>query len=280
MAGDRSFNWRTGRTWPREHWLPIRSRLLGGNFKLEVIGQTAWGTRLYATTDAGTGERRFFSSLRQALFYANGLEHRGREMGESYAIGRVDFRDGDLVIDCGANYGDLLLYFNHLPSRPTVSYVGVEPGRDEFECLERNLGARSNVRLLNVALGAVDGEQTFYYDPEPANSSLERPAEFIDSYTVTVQTLDSLLTSDEYRDQRVRLLKLEAEGFEPEIVAGARETLSRIDYVAADLGFERGVDSESTAPAVVNTLLESGFQLEGVGAIGSMRLLFKNTSIA
>jgi hypothetical protein len=61
--------------------------------------------------------------------------------------------------------------------------------------------------------------------------------------------------------ERIRLLKLEAEGAEPEILVGAESVLSRIDYIAADLGPERGLKQEQTATPVINFLLARGFEL-------------------
>ncbi len=66
---------------------------------------------------------------------------------------------------------------------------------------------------------------------------------------VQATTLDRVL--DEAGVDPVQLLKLEAEGAEPEVLAGASAHLSRIDYIAADLGPERGVSQEAMAPAVI-----------------------------
>jgi len=57
----------------------------------------------------------------------------------------------------------------------------------------------------------------------------------------------------------IRLLKVEAEGMEPEVLAGAHQTLQRVDYVAVDAGPERG--GENTVPAVLNALTSAGFEV-------------------
>jgi hypothetical protein len=60
---------------------------------------------------------------------------------------------------------------------------------------------------------------------------------------------------------RIRLLKLEAEGAEPEILAGAGTVLSKIDYIAVDMGPERGAKAENTVVPVCNHLMQAGFEL-------------------
>lgn len=61
--------------------------------------------------------------------------------------------------------------------------------------------------------------------------------------------------------ERVKLFKLEAEGFEPEILRGALAVLDRIEYVAIDGGYERGVDCEQTFSHQTNLLTEHGFKM-------------------
>lgn len=241
------------------------------------MGRTRYGSKLYATDHVGEESKRYFTSLRQASFYSLGHQHRGETLARSYAIDQIDFADGDIVIDCGANYGDLRLYFDYLNMNEPIQYVAFEPGVDEFECLSMSLRDTPNCALHDFALGNEDGCQTFYYDPNPANSSLEEPALFTDTYDVAVRTLDTLTKEGLIPKGPIKLLKLEAEGYEPEILQGGLETIQRIEYIAADLGFERGKLALSTAPPVVNMLLRSGFELVAIGSLGDVRLLFKNT---
>ena len=73
----------------------------------------------------------------------------------------------------------------------------------------------------------------------------------------------------------VKLLKLEAEGAEPEILYGIGDKLKLIEYISADVGFERGIKEESTLVPVTNYLLENNFELISLG-IGRLSLLFRN----
>jgi hypothetical protein len=62
----------------------------------------------------------------------------------------------------------------------------------------------------------------------------------------------------------VKLLKLEAEGGEPEILEGLGERLADVHFITADLGYERGTLEESTLVPVVNFLLKRGFSIRAI----------------
>ena len=42
------------------------------------------------------------------------------------------------------------------------------------------------------------------------------------------------------------LLKVEAEGAEPEVLQGLKKNLSRVEFITVDCGFERGLNQKST----------------------------------
>jgi FkbM family methyltransferase len=194
-----------------------------------------------------------FLHRKQGLMaYSAGLQARAGQLACDYMLDRVEFQSGDRVVDCGANVGDLLLYFEGKGLQ--VDYIGIEPSRNEFECLEHN--ARGH-RLENVALWKESGELDFFVKSEFGDSSLIEMADYEDTVKVRCVSLDDLFPEDE----RIKLLKVEAEGAEPEILLGGSRMLCNVDFVTADLGFERGVDCESTAPEVVNFMVKNGFEV-------------------
>ncbi|MEL0207958.1 MAG: FkbM family methyltransferase [Gammaproteobacteria bacterium] len=82
-------------------------------------------------------------------------------------------------------------------------------------------------------------EKTFYVDSDGADSSLFMPANFENEIKINCNRLDNL----QFNKTNIKLLKLEAEGAEPEIIKGAGEILKKTEFVSADLGPERGIDS-------------------------------------
>ena len=55
--------------------------------------------------------------------YNSGLQNRGINLGKSYLLQNIEFMKDDLVIDCGANMGDLQLYFRNL--EVSIDYLGI-----------------------------------------------------------------------------------------------------------------------------------------------------------
>jgi hypothetical protein len=74
------------------------------------------------------------------------------------------------------------------------------------------------------------------------------------------------------------LIKIEAEGGEPEVLMGGKLLLKMTRYVAMDVGPERGINRESTYQLSVDILEDLGFTMKWKsGSIGRQTILFQNT---
>jgi hypothetical protein len=104
-------------------------------------------------------------------------------------------------------------------------------------------------------LGETSGKVTFYSQARSADSSLFKPTgDFIE---VQVQ---SLTLDDFFAEKSIMgniLFKMDAEGFEPEILRSGRGALRQIKWAAIDAGAERG--NQTTVDEVVQILTEAGF---------------------
>lgn len=230
-------------------------------------------TSLYTVTDQ-FGTAYFSERIRGFQFYFDGVKSRGITLAKTYFIDKIEYHPGDVVIDCGANYADLYQYFRYI--QPDVRYISFEPAPREFQCIELNAPGMEN---NNMALSDQVGELDFYISSAGANSSLILPK---DTYTeiakVRTTTLDSYL--EEKNISKIKLLKLEAEGAEPEILKGAENTLSRFEYITVDGGEERGVSAESTIEEISNYLISNGFEMLKLDIkTGMGRALFRNKAM-
>jgi hypothetical protein len=50
----------------------------------------------------------------RVALYRKGLSFRGQQLGKSYHLDKINFLDDDLIVDVGANVGDLNLYLPKL----------------------------------------------------------------------------------------------------------------------------------------------------------------------
>lgn len=201
-------------------------------------------------------------------YYAckRGIVRRLELLGETYFLPRIDFAAGDIVVDCGANVGELKYWF--VERGIAVEYIGVEPSPLEHRCLAENVAPS---QTFNVGLWDRDGTLDFYVSSQMADSSLIEPPEYDEIIQVPTRRLDGLLAG-----KRIKLLKLEAEGAEPEAIAGCESLLGSIEYISADLGFERGVEQTSTLGEVTNFLLARGFEIVANGR-KRLTVLYRNT---
>jgi FkbM family methyltransferase len=200
----------------------------------------------------GANEIRVARKERVQLYF-RGIDWRLRRLAEhDYMLGQIPFSPGDVVIDCGANVGEVGKF---LAETRACRVIAVEPDPDEFRCLTLNVAGDCR----NIAMWNEEGEMRLYLKNATGDSSLFPPPGDYSISTVRTTTLKRLLSDASI--SRVKLLKLEAEGAEPEIVQGAGDRLQMIDYIAADLGPERGLRQEPTVVPVVNHLLSRGFRL-------------------
>jgi len=171
---------------------------------------------------------------------------------ETYCLHHINLQDDSLVVDCGANVGEL--YLASLFYNKNIKYIGIEPDEETYECLIKNASSAKNI-FFKTALSNIEGSKKFYLDNLGGNSSLEK-FDNVASKTLTTSKLDNLKLSG-----KITLLKLDAEGHELEVLYGAKETLKKISFVSVDYGFEKGLDQSSTIVEVNNYLLENNFEL-------------------
>lgn len=215
----------------------------------------------------GTRKQYFTNRKRGFHIYKYGLEYRAKQVWDSYLLSIVEFSRSDIVIDCGANYADLWLTLCH--KIDAQNYITFEPGKLEFLAISKNAPNSFNNR---VGLSNESGTSRFYLNSDDADSSFVEPSKYSGVDEVQITTLDNYIESRSLKN--IKLLKLEAEGFEPEILEGAIKSLQNITFVSIDGGYERGVMQEETFSFQTNFLLKNGFEMLGIN-LASGRALFK-----
>ena len=77
--------------------------------------------------------------------------------------------------------------------------------------------------------------------------------------------------------EKIKLLKIDAEGYEPEVLEGSEKLFKKIEFITVDFGAERGINQNMTIIEVNNILLKNNFEMIN---FSNFRLigLYKNTS--
>lgn len=199
------------------------------------------------------GRRVHVADKMQTLALQRGLAYALSRLRKDYWLDLVPLEEGDAILDCGANVG---LFGLTVASRlRRFSYVGFEPSPMEFRCLERNVSGLS-ATLVNIALWHEDDTLDFYVKSGSADSSLLEMQDWDEKVEVRCRRLDEVAP-----EGRIKLMKIEAEGAEPEVLRGAEGMLHRVQWIAVDAGPERGFDQKETLPDVLNFLIPRGFEL-------------------
>ena len=181
--------------------------------------------------------------------------------------GRDSFRH---VLDVGANEGQTAVQFARAFQEATV--YSFEPFPSGFEKLSEKARTFPNIKPFQLALGEQPGRQTLYLTsstfthsllptaPEARNYLGKRvnPAGKID---VPVTTLDSFCT--EHSIRHIDLLKLDVQGYELRILAGAKGLLDgrRVSLIFTEVNFVPLYENQAYFHEVYDFLLERDFQL-------------------
>ena len=214
----------------------------------------------------------FYSYLHRNMFFVEGIRERLYDLQNQYLTNHVEFNNECLVIDCGANIGEFslaMLNYNH-----EIKLYCFEPEEREFNVLKKNL-KDYNATLINKALSNKDGKIELFSKNESGDSSIFK-TENSTPKQINCTKLATFFTQNKLT--RCTLLKLEAEGAEPEILEGAKEVLDKIQYISVDCGPERGLNQEKTIQSV-HRLLKKQFDLIDFSKERDV-LLFKNSTFS
>ena len=211
---------------------------------------------------------RFFHKKQGLGAYSKGFKKRKENLLGAYLIKNIEFKDDDIIIDIGANNGDFYLCFD-----TKIKYYAYEPSPTVFSNLKYNI---KNQNLYNLGVSNSESNNVeFYLSDEFGDSSILPINNYTKKITIETTTLDKEI--DKIK-KKIKLIKIEAEGFEPEILQGLKKNLNYVDYITIDCGFERGINQESTIAECSNYLIKNNFKMIDFNA-PRIVTLFKNLDI-
>jgi FkbM family methyltransferase len=172
---------------------------------------------------------------------------------------------GDVFIDVGANVGLYALKAARLVG-PTGRVLALEPGAEAYGHLTSNLALNDFawVEALKVAASDRAGEAVLHHVPlgnDPQAFSLIANDRAEEGETVETVTLDSLV--ERCGLDRIDLVKIDVEGAEPMVIAGARRTLATFRPAVifeCNAHINAGGHTDSAAGETWTLLAEAGYR--------------------
>ena len=153
-----------------------------------------------------------------------------REIENDYKLD-MDYKDGDVVIDIGAQVGVVSTYLGK--KYPFIKIIAIEPVNENYDRLVRNLKANGirNVTALNMAITA-DGRSV------DMDGGLEMNSGSMTIYGKGKGDIKSMMLEalmKEYNIDKIRLLKIDCEGAEYEILEGSEKLLNKIESIRGEI---------------------------------------------
>jgi FkbM family methyltransferase len=171
---------------------------------------------------------------------------------------------GGTFLDVGAHIGYFSLLAAHCAG-PEGHVYAVEPNPAAFASLEEHLASNQikSVAAHRIALAESDGTLTLYVPPAGANldynvTTMPRPD--WTSVDVPCRRLDDCL--DAWHVERIDVMKMDVEGAEPRVLAGAAEHLRRglVRHLIVEVNGPRLTEGGSSPVKLVEQLAGLGFQ--------------------
>jgi len=133
-------------------------------------------------------------------------------------------RAGDVFVDIGANAGSYSVLASGVTGARTIAFEPIAETADRFEANVRLNQLEERVTLHRLGVGSGSGMLRFTTDRDTVNRvAIDGEA----GTEIPIASLDEMLDG-----LSPTLVKLDVEGFESEVLAGARDTISRPSLLA------------------------------------------------
>ena len=170
-------------------------------------------------------------------------------------------RKGDTVLDIGANVGIVSLWLSRLVGE-TGRVHSFEPNPSLQRLITESIARNNvtNVKLHPFGLGSKPDQMTLRILKENVGSGslvLDYSAVDTDSITVNVETLDSVIEKECIK--AIRFIKIDVEGFEGEVLKGARNVFQSIRPQAVLFEFAEPCEGTLGEQPVFRFLQEAGY---------------------
>jgi len=247
-------------------------------FKM-LVDRPILRSRIEHAIEAGTGLRfRYATNLPK-------LTDRHLHLGAFAACGADPSGANGFILDVGGHTGESALGFHK--SFPEATVHSFEPISFIFEALRRNCQPHPAIHCHNLAVGNEIGELRIALSGKDVLDTMNSlnfvatsstPAEL--THTVTITRLDDFCLNQGIK--QVAVLKIDVEGYECQVIEGARALLGegRVAHLLAEFTLDPNNRQNTQLTALEKQLKELKYSLTGFYEssydAGSGKMLFSN----
>lgn len=179
-------------------------------------------------------------------------------------IVREQIKEGDIVIDVGANIGYYTLIFAQLVGKSGKVFA-FEPEPKNFEILKKNIEINNydNVIVEQKIVSEKCGKMKLYVsNSDIVGHRIQQMGNLENFVEVESVTLDDYMKKLNL-DEKVNFIKIDVEGAEPNVLEGSKEILEKNNHLKIFTEFNRAVvKNYGTDPKkMIDLLYEKGFEI-------------------
>lgn len=177
----------------------------------------------------------------------------------------------DLLLDVGANIGQYGLRTREDGYKGRI--VSFEPLSSAFRKLAARTEEDANWEAVNIGLGDKDeialinisanSQSSSILDMLPSHVSTAPDSAYIESEEVSVRRLDSIFR-DYWKPGDNVFLKIDAQGYERNIIEGAAQALGHISGIQMELSLVPLYEGEALMAEMINAMSEKGYVLMSI----------------
>jgi FkbM family methyltransferase len=162
------------------------------------------------------------------------------------------------IIHVGGHFGEEICEYVETGIQNIAIF---EPLVNNFTTLERNVrNLNANIWGHQVALGSTEGTVDMYVSSNKGlSSSILKPKKHLTQYrdiTFNVKESVELKTLDSYNYKNFNFLNMDVQGYELEVLKGAKKTLEYIDYVYCEVNRDEVYENNAYIQEIDDFLLE------------------------
>jgi FkbM family methyltransferase len=183
-------------------------------------------------------------------------------------------RDVKVIFDGGAFDGETALRYASLFPQATI--YSFEPFPESFASMQRAVAGTPLIKPINLALAEKTGQRVFYSNSDGTTNSLLPNATNINKHlpeewvtprgSVTVQCTTADAFAAEQKIQKIDLLKLDVQGGELLVMAGAEDLLAKhaIDIIYTEVNYAETYAGAARYYDLFSHLEAKGYRLYGL----------------